>query len=109
MVKSGATTGNLAIVDTDEEFNVRSPLAAIRTDKKIASPKYVLYALNSKEFQTSVQLFWSYGTQQNIGMNVLENLVIPSPPVFEQAAIANYLDRETSKIDRMVERVGAVV
>jgi type I restriction enzyme S subunit len=109
MIKSGATTGNLAIVDTDDEFNIWSPLAAIRTNKKIASPRYVLHAMNAKEFQTSVQLFWSYGTQQNIGMNVIENLVIPLPPLIEQDAIANYLDRETSKIDRMIKKVEAVI
>ncbi len=109
MVKSGATTGNLAIVDTDDDFNIWSPLAAVRTNKKVAAPRYVLYAMQSKEFQTSVQLFWSYGTQQNIGMNVIENLVIPVPPLVEQVAIADYLDQETSKIDRMIGKVEAVI
>lgn len=109
IIKSGATTGNLAIVDTDKEFNIWSPLAAIRANKKVAYPKYVLYALNSTEFQTSVQLFWSYGTQQNIGMNVIENLVMPVPSISEQRAIANFLDRETSKIDRMIEKVEAAI
>src|ERR1035441_4694905 len=33
MVKSGATTGITAIVDTDAEFNIWSPLAAIRSEE----------------------------------------------------------------------------
>ncbi|MFZ2656237.1 MAG: restriction endonuclease subunit S, partial [Victivallales bacterium] len=104
MIKSGATTGNLGIVETDEEFNIWSPLAVIRADLKKALPRYLLSVMNSKEFQTSVQLFWSFGTQQNIGMNVIENLSIPLPPLPEQKAIAEYLDRKTGRIDSLISK-----
>ena len=105
MIKSGATTGNLAIVETDEEFSIWSPLAVIRVHKKKADAQFVLAAMNSEEFQTSVQLFWSFGTQQNIGMNVIENLPVPLPPLPEQQAIAIFLDRETAKIDALSAKV----
>ncbi len=105
MIKSGATTGNLGIVETDEDFNIWSPLAVIRADLKKALPRYLLSVMNSKEFQTSVQLFWSFGTQQNIGMNVIENLIIPLPPLPAQKAIAAFLDRETRKIDALISKV----
>jgi type I restriction enzyme S subunit len=109
MIKSGATTGNLAIVETDEEFSIWSPLAVVRVHKKRADARFVLAAMNSKEFQTSVQLFWSFGTQQNIGMNVIENLPIPLPPLTEQQAIAAFLDRETAKIDALAAKVTTVI
>ncbi|MDD5458111.1 MAG: restriction endonuclease subunit S [Phycisphaerae bacterium] len=109
MIKSGATTGNLAIVETDDEFNIWSPLAVIRANRTITFPRYILYAMNSKEFQTSVQLFWSYGTQQNIGMNVIENLPLPVPPLPEQEAIADFLDRETGKIDALINKVETAI
>jgi len=109
MIKSGATTGNLAIVETDEEFNIWSPLAVVRANINRALPKYILFAMNSKEFQASVQLFWSYGTQQNIGMNIIENLPIPLPPLPEQRAIANHLDQETGKIDNLISKVEGAI
>ncbi|MBW1616443.1 MAG: restriction endonuclease subunit S [Deltaproteobacteria bacterium] len=109
MIKSGATTGNLAIVETDEEFNIWSPLAAIRINEKIALPKYIFNSLNSNEFQTSIKLFWSYGTQQNIGMNVIENLLTPLPPLSEQKAIAAYLDKETEKTDDLINKAKKAV
>ncbi len=109
MIKSGATTGNLAIVETDEEFNIWSPLAVIRCHHKKSNPRFVLSAMNSREFQTSVELFWSYGTQQNIGMNVIQNLVLFLPPLPEQQAIAAFLDRETAKIDDLVARVETAI
>ncbi len=62
----------------------------------------MLYALRSTEFQAGVALNWSYGTQQNIGMNVLENLPLPIPPYKEQATIAATLERETARIDALI-------
>jgi len=109
MIKSGATTGNLAIVETDEEFSIWSPLAVIRVHNEKADARFILAAMNSKEFQTSVQLFWSFGTQQNIGMNVIENLSIPLPPLPEQQVIAAFLDRETAKIDTLSAKVFTVI
>ncbi len=101
MVKSGATTGITAMVEDNREFNIWSPLAAIRANSETA-PKFLLYALRSTEFQAGVALNWSYGTQQNIGMNVLENLPLPIPPYKEQATIAATLERETARIDALI-------
>ena len=103
MVKSGATTGITAMVEDNREFNIWSPLAAIRANSETA-PKFLLYALRSTEFQAGVALNWSYGTQQNIGMNVLENLPLPIPPYKEQATIAAALDRETARIDALISK-----
>lgn len=101
MVKSGATTGVTAIVETDAEFNIWSPLAAIRCGNRLL-PKYVLYFLRSRNFLEGVTLNWSFGTQQNIGMQVIENLACAVPAFAEQEAIAGFLDREVGKIDGLV-------
>ncbi len=101
MVKSGATTGVTAIVETDIEFNIWSPLAAIRCGDR-ALPRFVLNFMRSRNFQEGVTLNWSFGTQQNIGMRVIENLAVSLPPITEQTKIASFLDRETSKIDGLV-------
>jgi type I restriction enzyme S subunit len=101
MVKSGATTGVVAIVETDRDFSIWSPLAAIRCET-IANPRFIFHAMRSRNFQESVTLNWSFGTQQNIGMAVLENLGIPFPPLAEQTQIARFLDHETAKIDTLI-------
>jgi type I restriction enzyme S subunit len=101
MVKSGATTGVTAIVETDIEFNIWSPLAAIRC-ASTALPRFVLNYLRSRNFLEGVALNWSFGTQQNIGMRVIENLSIALPPLSEQITIAAFLDDETTKIDTLV-------
>ena len=98
MVKSGATTGVTAIVETDIEFNIWSPLAVIRCGKR-ALPRFVLNFMRSKNFQEAVTLNWSFGTQQNIGMGVIENLSVTVPPVKEQQQIADFLGYESDKFD----------
>jgi len=82
MVKSGATTGNIALVETTEEFGIWSPLALMRSNKERLYFKYLFYYLQSHLFKKQVEQFWSYGTQQNIGMEVLGNLFLAYPPSF---------------------------
>jgi type I restriction enzyme, S subunit len=101
MVKSGATTGITAIVTTDTEFNIWSPLAAIRCGST-ADPYFVLSYLRSRNFLDAITLNWSFGTQQNIGMGVIENLYIPLPGIEEQRKIAAFLNYEIGKIEDLI-------
>lgn len=102
MIKSGATTGRVAIVDTDQRFTIWSPLAVFRANLKRLVPKYLFYYLQSPAYLGQVEIEWSYGTQQNIGMRVLEQLKICLPPLGEQAAIAAYLDEKCAAIDGVI-------
>lgn len=102
MIKSGATTGNLARVETDIEFNIWSPLAAFRPNLEKTTTDFLFFYMKSSRFFSAIELGWNYGTQQNIGMNVLENLKIVRPTLPEQTTIANYLDRKTTEIDELI-------
>ncbi|MBI9045160.1 MAG: restriction endonuclease subunit S [Anaerolineaceae bacterium] len=103
-VKSGATTGKLAYVDTDIEFGIWSPIAVIRAKATKTLPQYLFHAIGSNYFQMQVQTSWSYGTQPNIGMGVLENLRIIIPSLPEQHAITVFLDRKITQIDELIEK-----
>lgn len=109
VVKSGSTTGKVAIVDFDDEFNVWSPLAAIRCNLTKALPAFVFYALSSEYFQGLVQVSWSFGTQPNIGMGVIGNLSVVLPPPAEQNHIAAFLNTEVARIERLVERAQSAI
>ena len=102
VIKSGATTGNVAYVDVDFEFSIWSPLALIRCDKRLAFYKFIYYVLLSEVFRKQVELSWSFGTQQNIGMGVIERLKAPLPSFDEQHLIAAYLDASCAAIDAAV-------
>lgn len=102
MIKSGATTGRVAIVDTDVKFTIWSPLAVFRCNKERMLPRFLFYQLQSNGYQKQIELNWSYGTQQNIGMRTLEKLILSVPPLSEQQTIANYLDQKCSEIGELI-------
>lgn len=104
MTKSGASTGRVAIVETEEKFTIWSPLAVFRANKDIMLPYFLKYALQSNMYQQQVINNWSFGTQQNIGMRVLEKLKIVHPPLSEQHSIVSFLDFKCSKIDEWISK-----
>ena len=103
MIKSGATTGKVAIVDVDTKFTIWSPLAAFRVNPKKVLPRYLFYFLQSPAYQKQVELGWSFGTQQNIGMRTLEKLKICVPPLSVQQEIIRYLDEKSKKLDAIIK------
>ena len=49
------------------------------------------------------------GTQLNLNTDTVGSIVSGFPPVAEQRAIADFLDRETGRIDHMVAKVDAAI
>lgn len=103
IIKSGATTGNVAYVDVDLEFNIWSPLAVVRCNERIADYKFIYYQFLSDIFKKQVSLSWSFGTQENIGMGVIERLNAVCPGVDEQRIISAYLDKQCAAIDKVLK------
>ncbi len=101
IVKSGSTTGRIAMVETDINFNIWSPLALVRVNQK-AEARFLYYALQSEYFQKQIQLFWSFGTQPNIGMNVIENLLVSVPFIKEQQNAVELLDKKVVEIRKLI-------
>lgn len=71
------------------------------------TPKYLLLAF--KAMQQYLESFTFGSTLKTIGMTDVRKLVVPVPPLPEQAAIAAYLDEETAKLDALVGKVEAAV
>ena len=109
MIKSGATTGRVSIVDTDKVFTIWSPLAVFRANPDLALPRYLFYFLQSSAYQKQVEVSWSYGTQQNIGMRVLEQLHVVLPPIEQQFRIIAELDKKCAAIDRVISEKESLI
>lgn len=99
MCKSGATTGKVAIVETDQEFSVWSPLALVRVDQRRVLPRFMYAVLQSRYVQRQVQDTSSYGTQPNLSMAAMERLTIALPPVAEQADALLVLEAQLRDIE----------
>lgn len=103
MIKSGATTGKVGIVETTKKFTIWSPLAVYRVNEKKMNYKYLYYLLQTNFYQKQVQLSWSYGTQQNIGMRILEKLKVLVPPLLEQEKIVKEIDDKFNKLNKSID------
>ena len=109
MIKSGATTGKVAKVETQKLFTIWSPLAVFRVEPQRCYYEYLYYFIQSDAYQKQIENKWTYGTQQNIGMRTLEKLMICFPSITQQKLIADYLDAKCSKIDEIIEKQQAII
>ena len=98
MVKSGATTGKVAIVTIDDDFNIWSPLAAMRTSSKIEA-YYLFYFLQSPYLQDQVTKKMSLGNQPNLGMRALEQFSAFQPSLPEEQRIADFFTALDAQIE----------
>ena len=101
VIKLGASTGQVAIVETTDRFNIWVPLAAVRCNEK-ADPYFVYYAFQSDYFLKQMEMSWTYGTQQTLGVKSIERLRIMLPTLEEQKEIVSYLKSKCDSIDAAV-------
>lgn len=103
LIKLGASTGQVAIVETDRRFNIWVPLAAIRCNKK-AFPKFIYYGFQAEYLIRQMELSWTFGTQQTLGVKTVEQLKFSLPTFEEQKEIATYLDKKCTEIDTLITK-----
>lgn len=109
MIKSGATTGRVAMVDTDRKFTIWSPLAVFRANTQLMIPRFLFYFIQSDAYRKQVELGWTYGTQQNIGMRTLETLKLCLPQIEIQSKIADLLDAKCEVITNQIDNKNRLI
>lgn len=71
--------------------------------------RYFARVFRSAGFSALLTLNAVGTTMLNLNPSIVGRMRVPQPPLPEQCAISDYLDRETSKMDRMVEKVEAAI
>lgn len=103
VIKLGASTGQVAMVETTRKFNIWVPLAAVRCNDSVNS-KYIYYCFQSEYLQRQMQLSWTFGTQQTLGVKTIEQLRFLLPPLDEQNIIAEYLNKKCNEVDALINK-----
>ena len=98
-----ATVGAAALVTTTARFCMGQDVCLIRS--KVQVSKYVLYLFRSSALMEQVESLMIGSTFRRINVGQIKSFWVCVPPNREQRAIADYLDRETIRIDRMVAMV----
>lgn len=99
LVKDGSTLGIVNVIkNLPSEGTVNSSIAVLRF--KNQNSVFIYYFLNSNFIQEIIQLKKDGMGVPHLFQKDINNFEIFLPPLPEQTAIANYLDRKTSTIDK---------
>ena len=101
IVTKAAAIGRVALVDTDVEFNVWSPLAVLRPDARQIRPTFLYHGLRTMSVQTQIQLAASSNTQQNIAMSDLAALRVPVASLAVQRDVEQTLTQAQHELDHV--------
>ena len=104
LMGKAASIGKIARVKVDFEFSVWSPLALIKPKKEKVLPIFLEFALKSAETQYQIEILCTSNTQKNISMDDIPHIILLFPPIDEQQAIADYLDKKTALIDKLIDK-----
>lgn len=92
----GATIGRVGVLGVKAVTN--QACCAVKSKQKTLLNPYLFYWFCS--MRGVLEEMGNGGGQPNISQNVISNLRFPLPPVDEQKAIAEFLDRETAILDK---------
>lgn len=73
------------------------------TSAEKALPRFIWYLLISKPIKAMMSLLatGTSGSMKNLSQRDFMRIVVPIPPLTEQRAVADFLDRETARIDEL--------
>lgn len=110
IAKVGDPPGIAVVYPDGEPYAiVTQDVIRLRVDLRKVSPGYLTYFLNSSAGRGLIDQVAIESTRMRVGLGDYKGSLAVFPPLPEQTAIANFLDRETVKIDKLVEKVEAAI
>lgn len=107
LTKDGASTGNAAINNIDEEISLLSSVAFLRFDHKKHSSEYYLQQVLSFPGQKRIKDVMVGNAITRLTLNKIRNLLFPVPSFPEQKVIAEVLsdmDALINSLDKLIEK-----
>ena len=92
--RQGALCGNINYATGYFWASEHAVVATINTEADVTWLGELLRSMNLNQYSQSA-------AQPGLAVDVIANLEIPVPPLSRQRAIANYLDRETARLDAL--------
>lgn len=103
---TGASLGRCAVVPAPfPRANVNQHVCIVRPEQKIVDPLFLQFCLTAQFVKAQIFADEAGSSREGLNFQQVRALELPVPPLPEQRAIADFLDRETGKIDRLVAKV----
>lgn len=102
IVKDGATTGRVGLMTDNEECVILSSVAMLHPEKDSDS-RYLMYLMMSNGMQQQIFLSMAGSAMPRTTLTKLMEYSGVCPPYSDQIEIANYLDKKTNNIDKVID------
>jgi len=100
IAKTGATIGRTAIIPKEmKQANTTSSVGKITVDRNKVIPKYLLYYINSPEFQQEMWKVSHKSAQPGFNIADLKKFLIPIAPMPTQERITQILERAEKSVE----------
>jgi type I restriction enzyme S subunit len=99
LLTKAASVGKVAVVDTDIDFNVWSPIAVMRPRPDAVVPSFLAWALRSSGMQRQMALASTNSTQNNLAMRDIASLRLVLPVLEAQSQSAAEMERLKHRAD----------
>ncbi|WP_055624073.1 restriction endonuclease subunit S [Streptomyces sp. JHA19] len=104
IVEGGAGYGRSAVVRTDRKgWGFQNSIVRVRPRPSKATGRFLDYALQAALAAGEIEIACFTATIPHFTADKVGAFLVPAPPMGEQRAIADYLDRETARIDTLIE------
>lgn len=102
---TGASIGRVCVVPTEIcPANVNQHVSIIRVTKTL-SPLFLAHYLSTPKFQKFIMNSQSGATRQALTKSMIENFIIPIPPIKEQEKIIKTLSEKVSQAKKVQELI----
>jgi type I restriction enzyme S subunit len=105
LISITAYIGSVAVVDDKLDAYVNQHIALTRPVLDRVSPRWIAYCFLSAIGKSQFQQLLYGGTKDGLSLDDVRNLVASLPPVKEQTAIVEFLDKESAKTDSLIAKV----
>ncbi len=105
LLTKAASVGKVALVATDVEFNIWSPIAILRPNRERLTPEYLWWLFRSPRIQMQLQLYATSSTQQNISMRDLSSIRLDVPSLDVQGVCVSQLNKVDAWSRNLLEKM----
>jgi type I restriction enzyme S subunit len=108
VVEGGAVGTNITLTTDMPGWAFQKTLNRVRP-RRDDSSKYLGYALRAMRDSGQIDILCNKSTIPHLTAEKLASIRLPFPAPAQQQAIVNHLDRETAKINRLIDKTQALI
>ena len=97
--------GRIALcTERENGWIISGQMLRLRITNSFVNKEFITYAFRSSSLLTYIELQSVGSTRESINTEILRNMPLPIPGIIEQKIIADFLDRQTARIDLIIEK-----